>query len=152
MLLFFHLLSCLNPETYLSPLLLTLGGIFGTGVIFVVSASILIFACIRGQRLKDHDVLGHKKHENSTDRVGVLSNGTIPTDNDLEKKTNTMNALTEKNMNMTLGMKNTVMQMHPGSGQIRTTLLHNDHGSMTNGAYIPNGELYLFKLYLFCCY
>lgn len=133
----------------LSPLVLTLSGIIGTGVLFVLVASLVVFACIRSQRLRQ-GIMAHslapKKldsmdngHNGSSSLNGVLggscSNGSAMTaDADvLEKKMNTLSSL-EKN----LVMKNTIMKMKAGSNQVLATVANGTEGGMV-GTYVPNG-------------
>lgn len=134
----------MTSATILSPLILTLSGIIGAGLLFVVVSSLVVFACIRGQRLRSDISLAPKKLDNSDEALtgngnmvlanGSLCNGSLLVDGNghvggggvagagldggghFEKKMNTLNSL-EKS----LLMKNTIMKM-TGSNQVLTTL------------------------------
>lgn len=134
----------LKTGNILSPLVLTLSGIICFAIVFVLVTSLLIFICIRSQRLtnnsNDHHSLTPKKldslnHDQSittttTTRRSVCNgtssidcNGMIIVAND-DYKINSM----EKN----ILMKNTIMKMN-GSNQILTTLTTTtNNGNLTN--------------------
>lgn len=129
----------------LSPLVLTLSGIIGTGVVFVLVASLVVFAYIRSQRLRQEHSLAPKKLDSEN---GSRSGGGCPSGcngsvgdgavDDLEKKMNTLNLL-EKS----LVMKNTIMKMN-GSNQVLATVANGSEGMST---YVGNGALPVYSEY-----
>lgn len=149
----------MSLATILSPLFLTISGIFGAGALFVIVASLVIFACIRGQRLRSDVSLAPKKLDNSDETLtgnGVmLTNGSSLCNGSMvvvdgnghvtgagldsshfEKKMNTLNSL-EKS----LLMKNTIMKM-TGSNQVLTTLANGNEMSLGGNANVGGLPVY----------
>lgn len=129
----------------LSPLVLTLSGIVGIGVLFVLVASLVVFACIRSQRLRqDHSLAPKKLDSNDGSRSGVGCatgcNGSVGdgTADDLEKKLNTLSS-----MEKSLMMKNTIMKMN-GSNQVLATVAN---GTEPIATYVGNGGLPVYTEY-----
>lgn len=134
--------------------MLTLSGIIATGVLFVMVASLVVYACIRGQRLRQQHSLAPKKLEHSMDHsngaigratscngsvMGVGSETATAAADDL--KINTLNSL-EKN----LIMKNTIMKIAGANGQVMTTVANG--GGDTAPAYLgTNGNLPVYSDY-----
>jgi len=116
----------------------------GIGVLFVLVASLVVFACIRSQRLRQEHSLAPKKLD-STDGGPRLScatgcNGLVDdgAGEDIEKM-NTLSSL-EKN----LMMKNTIMKM-TGSNQVLATVAEGSEGCVP--AYAANGSLPVYSEY-----
>lgn len=134
-----------NLANILSPLVLTLSGIVGIGVLFVLVASLVVFACIRSQRLRQEHSLAPKKldsNDGSRSGVGCATgcNGSVGdgTGDDLEKKMNTLSSLEKSLM-----MKNTILKM-TGSSQVLATVANGSEGM---SAYVPNGSLPVYTEY-----
>lgn len=147
---------CSPSANILSPLVLTLSGIIGTGVLFVLIGSLVAFACIRSQRLRQSHSLAPKKLD-STDN-GQMRNGGCATGcngslgdgtaDELEKKMNTLNSL-EKS----LVMKNTILKMN-GSNQVLATVANGNVAGVGSGvtesgipSYVANGSLPVYSEY-----
>ncbi|XP_075676932.1 uncharacterized protein LOC113796029 [Dermatophagoides pteronyssinus] len=147
-----QIITLQKQSNILSPLVLTLSGIICFAIVFVLVTSLLIFICIRSQRLtnnsNDHHSLTPKKldslnHDQSitttTTRRSVCNgtssidcNGMIIVAND-DYKINSM----EKN----ILMKNTIMKMN-GSNQILTTLTTTtNNGNLTNHHHHHHSDL-----------
>lgn len=118
--------------------MLTLTAIIGVGVLFVLLASLVVFACIRSQRLRGNQSLAPKKIDSTDGRNGVMgsngANGTVvvdvaPTGDEL--KINTLNSMEKM-------MKNTIMKMN-GSNQVLTSVVNGGEipGYLQNGSALP---------------
>ncbi|KAI2806304.1 hypothetical protein BLOT_005317 [Blomia tropicalis] len=142
-----QIITLQKQANILSPLVLTLSGILGVGVLFILIASLIVFACIRSQRLRQGHSLAPKKLD-STDgqRTGVgcatachgsvIGDGTV---DEMEKKINTLNSL-EKN----LLMKNTIMKM-TNSNQVLATVANGSETPLPT--YVTNGALPVYSEY-----
>ena len=128
--------------------MITLSGIVVIGVIFVLMASLIVFACIRSQRLRQSHSLAPKKLDlNDGSRLGTVGsanecNGSVGNGtgcDDLETKMKSLNSL-EKN----LLMKNTIMKM-TNSNQVLATVANGTEGVVPS--YVVNGALPVYSEY-----